>query len=117
MDGLDWTVYGLSVTAFLLLPALFLHFCLRFPASSDAPQPQALLIYVPALVLGMVHILWMAGRLAAWGLPRTANSIMILDRIHLVYFCLGFLAGGALLLKKRARASDLTTRQQMKWVS
>lgn len=117
LDGLDWTVYGLSVTAFLLLPALFLHFCFRFPAAADAPQPHALLIYIPALSLGMVHVLWMAGRLAGWGLPRTADSSMALDRVHLVYFCLGFLAGGAVLLKKRARASDLTTRQQMRWVS
>src|SRR5262245_39774043 len=31
LGGLDLTVYWLSVAAFLLLPALFLHFCLRFP--------------------------------------------------------------------------------------
>ena len=31
---LDWWVYGLSVLAFLLLPALFVHFCFRFPVDA-----------------------------------------------------------------------------------
>ncbi len=116
LDALDWSVYCLSVAAFLLLPALFVHFCLRFPVEPVAARSRSLLIYFPALVLGMVHILWMAGRLADFGLPRTAGSSQILDRIQLGYFCIGLLAGGAILFRKRATSSDLTARQQMKWV-
>ena len=32
LNSLDWWVYGFSILAFLLLPALFVHFCLRFPS-------------------------------------------------------------------------------------
>jgi PAS domain S-box-containing protein len=113
----DWTVYTLSVAAFLLLPALFLHFCMRFPVELTSGTSRAPLLYFPVLALVLLQMLWMAGHLAGLGLPRTARSIEILDRIHLVYFCAGFLAGGILLLVRGARAHELITRQQMKWVS
>jgi hypothetical protein len=67
--------------------------------------------------LGLLHVLWMTGRLAPLSLPRTARSLQLLDRIHLIYFVLGFLIGGSILLYRRIQARDLTTRQQMKWVS
>lgn len=114
---LDWTVYGLSVMSFLFLPALFLHFCMRFPTESTVGHSRAPLIYSPVFVLGTVQALWMTGHLASIGLPRTAHSNETLDRIHLAYFALGFLISGAILLKKRLAAHDLTSRQQMKWVS
>jgi PAS domain S-box-containing protein len=114
---LDFVVYGLSIAAFLLLPALFVHFCLRFPLDLAKGRSRAPLIYLPALLLGLAEAFWFAGRLAGIGLPRTAASQAILERTHLVYFCLGFLAGGAILMSRRKLARDFITRQQMKWVS
>lgn len=116
-DGLDKTVYGLSVGAFLLLPALFLHFSMRFPVELREGKSRAPLVYAPVVVLGLLQLLWMAGRLASFGLPLTAHSNQLIERLHLVYFCAGFLAGGFLLWRRRSGAQDLTTRQQMKWVS
>jgi two-component system NtrC family sensor kinase len=114
---LDWWVLGLSILAFLLLPALFIHFCLRFPV--DAPIKVGLipLLYVPACFLGTIYLLWVTGHLASLGLPRTAQSSGLLDQIQLAYFSAGFIAGGALLLKRRIQARELTVRQQMKWIS
>jgi two-component system, NtrC family, sensor kinase len=117
LGGFDWMVYGLSVGAFLLLPALFVHFCMRFPVDSARGFSRAPLIYTPAVALGCVQLLWMTGRLANFGLPRTANANSILDRVQLTYFCASFIAGGLLLLVRRAVAREFTTRQQMKWVS
>jgi two-component system NtrC family sensor kinase len=116
-DGLDQSVYTLSVTAFLILPALFLHFCLRFPVDPAPERSRAPFLYIPAVILGVLHLFWSLGHLAEIGLPRDARSLAILDRIHLVHFCAGFLIGGIILLHRRLKARDLIIRQQMKWVS
>ncbi len=117
LGAFDGLVYALSVTAFLLLPALFLHFCMRFPVELSSGRTRAPLVYVPALAIGLVELLWMTGRLAGMGLPRTAESLTTFDRVQLIHFCVFFAGAGILLLVRRARASDLTTRQQMKWIS
>jgi two-component system NtrC family sensor kinase len=117
LSALDWWVYGFSIVAFLLLPALFLHFCLRFPVDVISGGSRTFLLYVPVFILGVVHLFWITGRLAPLGLPRTARSSGIIDHIQLAFFFAGFLAGGALLLKRRIESQDLIVRQQMKWVS
>ncbi len=117
LSGLDWAVYWLSTWAFLLLPSLFIHFCMRFPVDRADGRSHVPLIYAPVVILGSIEILWWLGHLASFGLPRDAHSREILDRVQLIYFSLGFLIGGAVLLKNRSAARDLTTRQQMRWVS
>jgi PAS domain S-box-containing protein len=114
---LDVLVYALSVLAILLIPALFLHFCLRFPVDPKPARSQAPLLYVPVVVLGVIQVLWWTGHLANVGLPRNARSSGIIDRIHLAYLCAGLLIGAFILLRRKLAAQDLTTRQQMKWVS
>jgi len=115
--GLDQCVYALSVAAILLLPAMFLHFCLRFPLDPKPEHTRAPLLYAPLAVLGIGHLLWITGHLAGAGLPRDARAAGIIDRIQLVYFCAGILTGGILLLRRKLASRDLTTSQQMKWVS
>lgn len=114
---LDWLVYGCSALAFLLLPALFVHFCLKFPVDTLGKRSGAWLIYAPLGMLALTHLLWITGHLAPLGLSRTAHASAILDRIELAWFCLGFLAGGLLLLKRRIQTKELILRQQMKWIS
>ncbi len=114
---LDGLVYALSVAGFLFLPALFLHFCLRFPIDPVQGRSHAPLLYLPGILLGIVQIFWMLGRLVNLGLPLNARSAEIIDRVHLIYFCTGLFLGGAILLRRKLAARDLTTRQQMKWVS
>jgi len=116
LSTFDWWVYGFSILAFLLLPALFVHFCVRFPADTADGNRQPVLLYIPVIVLGILRLLWYTGHLASLGLPRTAHSSGIIDNIELVYFCAGFIAGGALLLNKRLRNDDLVVQQQLKWV-
>ncbi len=112
----DWWVYALSVLSLLLLPALFVHFCVRFPLDVPLERGRIQLLYAPAVVLGVAHLLWIAGRLAPLGLPRDARSSGMIDRVHLAYFAAGLLIGGVLLLKHRVAVQDPVARQQMKWV-
>jgi PAS domain S-box-containing protein len=117
LSALDWWVYALDILAFLILPALFVHFCLGFPVDVISGSSRSLLLYVPVVLLGMLRLLWSTGHLASVGLPRTDRSSGILDNIELIYFCSGFILGGALLLKRRIQTRDLIVRQQLKWVS
>jgi PAS domain S-box-containing protein len=116
-DGMDQVVYMLSVFAFILLPPLFVHFCFGFLYQTEEGRSRAALLYLPAVVLVVVQVLWLTGHLVRVGLPRDLASFEILDRIYMIYLSLGFLVGGALLWKRRAEARDLVSRQQMKWVS
>ena len=46
----DWTVYWLNVAAWMLQPALFLHFCLTFPERSPLLRDRRYLtplLYLP----------------------------------------------------------------------
>jgi PAS domain S-box-containing protein len=116
LSDLDWIIYVTSIAAFLLLPAVFLHFCLRFPVEFSA-RSRVPIIYFPALALGALQVMWMSGRLAPFGLPRTAATIQILERAHLIYFCALFLIGAAILFSKLFTTTDLVAKQQMKWIS
>ncbi len=117
LSTLDWWVYGISVLAFLILPALFVHFCLRFPFDSVPGKSRAWILYIPALLFIALQLLWVTGHLASLGLPRTQRSGNFIDQLQLAYFTLGFLVGGILLLHMRFRTQDLIVRQQMKWIS
>ena len=117
LGTLDWWVYGFSVLSFVFLPALFLHFCLRFPVDAIRANSRVFLLYVPAVLLGLLHLLWITGHLAPLGLPRNPRSSVFLDYAELSFFAAGFLTGGILLLKRRIEARDLIIRQQMKWIS
>ena len=114
LGPLDWTVYALSALAFLLLPALILHFCHRFPVPSG--RRTALVAYAPALLLVAGHLLWITGHLAPLGLPRTARGSLVVDRVELAFFCAAFLAGGLRLLRQRQTNRDLVAGQQLKWI-
>ncbi|MEJ2246655.1 MAG: hypothetical protein P8Y80_11360, partial [Acidobacteriota bacterium] len=70
LNALDLWVYSFSVLAVLLLPALLVHFCLRFPSESPV-KIHPLPIYIPALFLITLQVLWLTGHLASIGLPRT----------------------------------------------
>jgi hypothetical protein len=117
LSPLDWWVYGLASLAFLFLPALFLHFCMSFPDAIAAGKRWNFLPYIPAGFFIILHLLWIAGRLTSIGLPRNAHASRILDDMELAFFFAGFIAGGALLLKRRIQTRDLIARQQMKWIS
>jgi PAS domain S-box-containing protein len=114
----DWTIYWLDVAALLLQPALFLHFCLNFPerlAVFRERRHLVPLLYLPAAVLGLVHVLVAAGVLV-FPLPLL-QARWVLDRLELIYLATYFLMGAVALQYAYGRVRVPLLKQQLKWVT
>lgn len=117
---LDMSVYWSSAFALLLLPPVFVHFCLNFPErqSWTAGRPSlAPFLYVPFVVLSLVQIFWSLGRLAGLGLPLNLRSSEWIDKFHITYFGLYFLAGALILARGFLEEQNRYRRQQWKWIT
>jgi PAS domain S-box-containing protein len=114
LNQFDWIVYWANVVAWMLQPALFLHFSLTFPehrAIVDRQRWLVPLIYVPGAILLGIQI-----AMFAWAQP----SEMLrwnLDRVQMVYLALYFVIATIVLWQSYRRASSAILRQQMKWVT
>ncbi len=114
----DWTIYWLNVAAWVLQPALFLHFCLTFPERSELLRERRYLtplIYLPGVVLGAIHVL-VAVDILVLPLPLL-QARWLLDRVELFYLAAYFLAGALALHHAYARSSDAVLKHQLKWVT
>src|SRR5437660_6445804 len=110
----DWTIYWGNVVAWLLQPALFLHFVLTFPEERGFIRKNrwALpLIYVPGAVLLGVHVF------AFQFLKASERLRWNLDRLQMGYLALFFVAAATVLWYSYRRASTPVLRQQLKWVT
>jgi len=114
----DWTIYWLNVTALILQPALFIHFCLDFPVRRPFLRQRFYLIpllYVPGLGLLAAHVLVALGVLT---LPLPLLSARwLLDRIAMIHLAVYFLAGAIVLRYAYQRAQGPLRKQQLKWVT
>jgi two-component system, NtrC family, sensor kinase len=114
----DSAIYWMNVGAWLLAPALFLHFCLRFPQRPDfvRERPYLLsLVYAWPLVLLGLHV---AVMLRALVLPiPMLQERWLLDRAELAYLAAYFLLGAGALQYSYRRAQAPLIRQQLKWVT
>src|SRR6266699_5740270 len=110
----DWTIYWGNVVAWLLQPALFLHFVLTFPEERGFIRKNrwALpLIYVPGAVLLGVHVF------AFQFLKASERLRWNLDRLQMGYLAVFFVAAAGVLWYSYRRASTPILRQQLKWVT
>jgi uncharacterized membrane protein SirB2 len=114
----DGTIYWLNALAWILQPALFLHFCLSFPERPEYLRERpvrAVFIYMPGALLMAVHVLVATGFLL-WSSPLLLSRIM-LDRIELFYLATYFLLGAFWLWRSYRRAEVPQVKQQLKWVA
>jgi two-component system NtrC family sensor kinase len=114
LNDFDWIIYWGNVVAWVLQPALFLHFVLIFPEKRHFVRQRPWLLalaYLPgALLLGR-HI--MALRLSqASGLLRWN-----MDRQEIAYGAVLFIASAAVLWQSYRQANTTILRQQLKWVT
>ena len=114
LDAFDWEIYWSNVAAWVLLPALFLHFVLTFPEKREFVRkyPWLLtLIYVPgAILLGL--------RLAAMRLLEATGRLSRgVDRMDLSYGAVFFVLAATFLWHSYSKASSTVLRQQLKWVT
>ena len=114
LNEFDWIVYWANVVAWLLQPALFLHFALTFP------QRQAILTgrrwLIPAIYVPGAIILAMQISAFAWLQPSETLRFN-LDRVQMVYLCIYFIAATIVLWHSYRHARSAILRQQMKWVT
>ncbi len=118
LDAFDRFVYWADVWAVLLVPALFLHFCLVFPAArqvSAGRRVAAAIGYLPAAAMLIVH------HLAASGALRSGATILetrfLLDRAPYLLLGLYFMLGALILKLGRTPAEETVLRQQRKWLA
>ena len=115
LDGFDTFIYLGNVTAGMLAPALFLHFCLTFPE----PRPgwtrwKAISVYLPATSLIALQ-LGVTSELVRTALPDVMLRWLV-DRVWLLVYCGSYCLGAVLLHLSYRRADDPTIRQQIKWL-
>ncbi len=113
-NAFDWTIYWANVVAWLLQPALFLHFSLTFPEKRQLLVRHRWLtpaIYLPAAILLTVHILALQTRQA------TELLRFELDQMHWSYLATFFTVATLVLWDSYRRADNPVLRQQMKLVT
>src|SRR5579871_994497 len=114
LDAFDWEIYWSNIVAWLLQPALFLHFVLTFPEKRQFVRQRPWLLSLPylpgALLLGR-HII--ALRLA----QASGHLRWDMDRQEMAYGALLFVIAAAVLWHSYSLASTTILRQQLKWVT
>jgi len=110
----DWQIYWGNVVAWLLQPALFLHFVMTFPERPAFIRKHRWilsLVYLPGVLLLAIHISVIAF------LQASENVRWNLDRIEWAYLTLLFVGAAGVLLNNYRRASTPILRQQLKWIT
>lgn len=114
LNQFDWTIYWGNVIAWLLQPALFLHFVLTFPEKHDLVRRNRWsvpLIYLPALALFGIQVL------AIQFLQASERLRWNLDRAQMAYLAAYFIIAACVLWFSYRRASTPILRQQLKLVT
>ncbi len=114
----DWTLLWTDHLAILLLPVVFLHFCLSFPERrlSERRAWLVLVAYLPALVLAGVAVLSQVLFVTTQGGEALWRVTAAIDRSKPFYFALLFAVSFAILLDSYRKTRSLTARKQMKWL-
>src|SRR5579859_590884 len=114
LNDFDWTIYWSNIVAWVLQPALFLHFVLTFPERRNMVRkhPWILaLIYLPGTLL-------LGTRLTAMRLLEATGRLSRgMDRLDISYGAVFFLVAAIVLWNSYRLASTTILRQQLKWVT
>jgi two-component system NtrC family sensor kinase len=113
-NDFDWTIYWGNIVAWVLQPALFLHFVLTFPERREFVRKHRWMLalaYVPGALL-------LSARLAAMRLLEASGRLSrSVDRLDVSYGALFFLIAATVLWDSYRRANTTILRQQLKWVT
>jgi two-component system, NtrC family, sensor kinase len=113
-NAFDWIVFWSNEVAWLLQPALFLHFVLTFPERRSFVNKHRWsipMLYLPAAVLLGVQIL------AMQFLNASARLLWNLNRIHWAYLTIFFVSAAVVLWRNYRQATAPILRQQLKWIT
>ncbi|HUB01446.1 MAG TPA: ATP-binding protein [Terriglobales bacterium] len=113
-NAFDWVIFWSNEVAWLLQPALFLHFVLTFPERRtfvDRNRWSISLLYLPGAVLLGVQIF------AMQVLNASARLLWNLNRIHWAYLTIFFVSAAVVLWRSYRQATAPILRQQLKWIT
>jgi two-component system, NtrC family, sensor kinase len=114
LNSFDQIIYWSNAVAWLLQPALLVHFALVFPERRGTLWPKLIVTYsLPAGLLAL-HVFVATGTLDF--LPSIASRDF-LDTIELLYLGVYFLIAAGIFLASYLRAPSGVLRQQLKWVT
>ena len=117
-NSFDWVIFWFDLGASLLLPPLFLHFCLEFPLRHRwIKQHHGLLyaIYIPGAMLLLAQLAFINGIIRLSPSPIVLRDI--LDTLGDFQFGLYFVLSAIILLQTYRTVQTPELRQQMKWVT
>ncbi|MBV8475611.1 MAG: GAF domain-containing protein [Acidobacteria bacterium] len=114
LNQFDWAIYWGNVAAWLLQPALFLHFVLTFPEKKAVVRKHPWVL--PSVYLAPVSLLLLHTTALGWMVP-SERLRRALDRIEMVYLAVFFIIATWLLWRSYRRANTPLLRQQLKWVT
>jgi two-component system NtrC family sensor kinase len=110
----DSAIYWCNVVAWILQPALFLHFVLTFPEKRQFVRQRPWLLalaYLPGVFL-------LARRIVALRLAQASGYLAWdMDRQEMAYGALLFVIAAAILWDSYRLAITTILRQQLKWVT
>ncbi len=113
-NGFDWVIFWGNEVAWLLQPALFLHFVLTFPEKRNFVRKHNWaipLIYLPGLLMFSIYLF------ALQNLKASERLRWNLDRLQMAYLAIFFIAAAGILWDSYRRAGTPILRQQLKWVT
>ncbi len=113
-NSFDWAVLWANEIAWLLQPALFLHFVLKFPERRDLVTRHRWSIptlYLPGVALLGIQVL------ALGYLKASASLLFDLNRVHWAYLTVFFVSAAAVLWNNYQQATTPILRQQLKWIT
>ncbi len=114
LNTFDWIVLWSNEVAWILQPALFLHFVLTFPERRAFVNKHSWalpLLYLPGAVLLLVQIV------ALQFLKASARLLWNLNRVHWAYLTIFFVSAAVVLWRNYRQASTPILRQQLKWIT
>jgi two-component system, NtrC family, sensor kinase len=110
----DWCVLWANEIAWLLQPALFLHFVLTFPERREFINQHRWSIpalYLPGTVLLGIQVVTLEY------LKASAQLRFQVERIHWAYLTVFFVSAAVVLWNNYRRATTPILRQQLKWIT
>src|SRR5216684_3406607 len=113
-NAFDWTVLWANEIAWLLQPALFLHFVLTFPERREFISKHRWsipVLYVPGAVLLGTQLITLQF------LKASASLLFNLNRVHWAYLTIFFVSAAAVLWSNYRQATTPILRQQLKWIT
>jgi two-component system, NtrC family, sensor kinase len=114
LNQFDLIIMWGNAAAWLLQPALLLHFAMTFPERREVLDRRpwlAWFLYVPGAVLLTLHVLV---------LTETSPSALLLfnlERIYMVYLAAYYISAASVLWLTYRDSRTPLLRQQMKWVT